>query len=280
MEKKYELVKDDSIIIGSSWLYRIRALKNIQTSALGIRSGDLGGYVESEKNLSQDGTCWVHGNAMVYEEAIVFENAIVADNAIVRGSAHIYGDSVVKSRSNVRDFAKIHEDVLISGDSIISDYAEVYGESVVKEHAYVSGHSSVCEDAVISGNADVHGNAQICGTVYLNGNAKISLIGLIKDNSDYACVSGFGSINRTTTFYLSVDRKTILVNCGCFEGTINEFRKRVNQTYPDDEIGQEYLDLADLMEKRFSRIVKRRKKIDENLKKKEELVTNQFMSAV
>lgn len=27
MEKKYELVKDDSIIIGSSWLYRIRALK-------------------------------------------------------------------------------------------------------------------------------------------------------------------------------------------------------------------------------------------------------------
>lgn len=51
MEKKYELVKDDSIIIGSSWLYRIRALKNIQTSALGIRSGDLGGYVESEKKF-------------------------------------------------------------------------------------------------------------------------------------------------------------------------------------------------------------------------------------
>jgi hypothetical protein len=46
----------------SKWpLYRIRALKGFGEAMV----GDLGGYVESERNLAQDGSCWVSGAAQV-----------------------------------------------------------------------------------------------------------------------------------------------------------------------------------------------------------------------
>lgn len=65
MGKKYELVKEDTIQIDGHTLYRIRALKTIK-SAYFIREGDLGGYIESEDNLSQEGNGWVAEDAQVY----------------------------------------------------------------------------------------------------------------------------------------------------------------------------------------------------------------------
>ena len=44
-------------------LQRIRALRDIPER--GVKSGDLGGWVESESNLSQHGTAWVSDNAWV-----------------------------------------------------------------------------------------------------------------------------------------------------------------------------------------------------------------------
>lgn len=48
--------------IGSTTLYQIEALKDFSD----VKSGDLGGWIEKESNLSQEGNCWVSGNAMVY----------------------------------------------------------------------------------------------------------------------------------------------------------------------------------------------------------------------
>lgn len=47
--KKYELTES----YGTFW--RIRALRYIPR--YGVRPGDLGGWIESEENLSQDGDC-------------------------------------------------------------------------------------------------------------------------------------------------------------------------------------------------------------------------------
>ena len=57
--KKYELVKDDTVIVEDineckCTLYRIRALKDLDDN---VHKGDLGGYIQSEKNLSQKGNC-------------------------------------------------------------------------------------------------------------------------------------------------------------------------------------------------------------------------------
>lgn len=71
-------------------------------------------------------------------------------------------------------------------------------------------------------------------------------------DADYSTVKGFGRIFRTTTFFRKKD-KDIGVSCGCFYGTLEEFRKKVKETHGESKTAKEYLMLADLMEYKFSR---------------------------
>ena len=55
MKRKYELT-DETIQINGKTLHRIKALKDFGD----VKKGDIGGYVENEWNLSQDGECWIY----------------------------------------------------------------------------------------------------------------------------------------------------------------------------------------------------------------------------
>ena len=72
MDKKYELTDDTKEIDGIT-LRHIRALRDIPRH--GVTSGDLGGWIEEEKNLSHEGDAWVSGNARVCGDAIVDKDA-------------------------------------------------------------------------------------------------------------------------------------------------------------------------------------------------------------
>lgn len=63
--KKYEILKEDSIKVGNHTLYRIKALREFGD----VAAGELGGYIESEKNLSHRGSCWIYNDSKVYEDA-------------------------------------------------------------------------------------------------------------------------------------------------------------------------------------------------------------------
>ena len=130
MRKKYELTSDFITVFGRK-LFRIKALISFGD----VSEGDLGGYIEDEKNLEQSGDAWVYGDA------------------------------------------------------------EVYG------------------------------------------------------NADYTTIKGFGTCFRTTTFFRCKD-KFVRVACGCFYGTIDEFREQVKNTR-SGKVAEEYLLIADLMEKHF-----------------------------
>ena len=88
-------------------------------------------------------------------------------------------------------------------------------------------------------NLSNDGNAWVCGDARVYGNA------------DYATVHGFGSEYRTTTFFRT-KAGDIGVRCGCFYGTLDDFRKKVKETHGDSKTAKEYLMVADLMEFRFS----------------------------
>ena len=89
-----------------------------------------------------------------------------------------------------------------------------------------------------SGNAWVYGDAEVYGDARVYGDA------------DYTTIHGFGTQFRTTTFFRCKD-KQIRVSCGCFFGTISEFREQVKNTRKG-KIAEEYLMIADLMEKHFA----------------------------
>ena len=99
------------------------------------------------------------------------------------------------------------------------------------------------------GNAWVYGNAEVSGNARVYGNAEVSGDARVSGDADYAIVGGFGTRFRTTTFFKCKDGE-VKVSCGCFFGTINEFRKQVKDTRKG-KIAKEYLMIADLMEEHF-----------------------------
>jgi hypothetical protein len=83
-EMKYELT-EETIEVFDRTLRRIRYLE----------TGEVGGWLESEKNLSQDGDAQVYGDARVSGNARVYGNAQVYGNAWVYGNARVYGNAQV-----------------------------------------------------------------------------------------------------------------------------------------------------------------------------------------
>ena len=110
---KYEFVPgDEKVIAPGRTVKRIRALVSI--AAFDVSAGDLGGYVESGKNLSQVyGDAWVSGNAKVYDDARVSGNAHVSGITHVSGNAKVYGDARVYSDARVSGNAEVYGDRLI-----------------------------------------------------------------------------------------------------------------------------------------------------------------------
>ena len=143
MKKKY-ILTDEVIDFNGHTLHRIKAVRDFAC----VKAGDLGGFIESEKNLDHDGGAWVSGDAMV------------------SGDARVFGD------------AWAHKP------------------------------------------------------------------------SDIALIKGFGSEFRATSFFRCVDG-IVRCQCGCFYGTVDEFRSKVRETHGNSKYAKEYLMIADLMELHF-----------------------------
>lgn len=62
-------------------LHRIRAVRSFDD----VQKGDLGGYIEHEKNLSHKGKAWIYDNSIVLDNALVSDNAEVSGDAVVNG---------------------------------------------------------------------------------------------------------------------------------------------------------------------------------------------------
>jgi len=68
--KKYKILKDEKLEFYGRTLFRIQALKDFSD----VKKGEKGGWVESEKCLSQDGNCWIYDEGKVYNNGQIFDN--------------------------------------------------------------------------------------------------------------------------------------------------------------------------------------------------------------
>jgi len=113
---KYKLT-NNFIILDNKKLYKIEALRDFAT----VKKGQLGGWVENENNLSQDGECWIYGNAKIYDNARVLENAVVCDNAEVCDDAEVSGNSFIGGNARIFGNAKIFGNAYATSEAEI-DY--------------------------------------------------------------------------------------------------------------------------------------------------------------
>lgn len=123
---KYELTSETLQYAGHT-LHRIKALRDFGF----INAGELGGWIESEKNLSQVGNAWVYGdsivsdNAWIYCNAKIYDNAKVCDNAIIRDYARVFGNALVTDNADIFHYAMICGYVEVRGNAEIRN-AKVY----------------------------------------------------------------------------------------------------------------------------------------------------------
>lgn len=97
MIKKYEFTEETKVICGRR-LHRIRALRDFGN----VKSGELGGFIEKEENLSHEGNCWVRDDTTVYDNARIFGRAVIhgyaeiCGNAVICGNAEICGNAIIR----------------------------------------------------------------------------------------------------------------------------------------------------------------------------------------
>ena len=114
-------------------------------------------------------------------------------------------------------------------------------------NAWVYGNAWVCGNARVSDNAWVYGNAWVCGNAEVYGNARVCGDAEVSGNADYLLIGRIGSRFSFTTFFKNKD-KGITVSCGCFLGTIAEFRAKVIDTHGNNKHAKMYNLAADMAE--------------------------------
>lgn len=149
--KKYRFT-DDTIKVDGKTLHRIQALRSFSD----VQKWELGGYIESERNLSHKDNAWV------YDDAKVFDNARVSDDASVSDNAAVYGNAVVYENAKVHDYAEVFGKAQVHGN------ADVYGD------AWMAGNARICDNAKIFGKARARGNAELNGNYILSGNSVLT----------------------------------------------------------------------------------------------------------
>ena len=105
--KKYELTEETVTVYGKT-LYRIRAVRDFGS----VKTGEFGGYIEKEENLSHFGNAWVYGNAKVYGDARVSGNAWVYGNAEVFNTRHFFVQGPIGSRDGYVTFYRTKDNTV------------------------------------------------------------------------------------------------------------------------------------------------------------------------
>ena len=123
-----------------------------------MRQGDLGGFVQSENNLSQEGNCWIFQSAIAAEDAVVAGDAKICDLAVIRGSALVSGNAVIRNRSLVEDRAivmagVVEEDARIT-ENLLSQKAPIVAAACV--YGEISGNIRLFPAAVVLPGQSVH----------------------------------------------------------------------------------------------------------------------------
>ena len=128
--KKYELTEETFTVFGKT-LYRIRAVRDFGS----VKTGEFGGYIETEENLSHFGNAWISGDAWVYGDARVSGNAWIYGDARVSGNARVFGNAWVSGDARVSGNAWVYGDARVSGNAWVYGNAEVFNT----RHFFVQG---------------------------------------------------------------------------------------------------------------------------------------------
>ena len=245
--KKYELIKESKTIFEGIEIYRIRALKDFSD----IKAGDIGGWVCSEDNLSQNGNCWIYDNAKclddarVYYNAKMYDNAIMYDDAIMYDNSRMFNNTIMYNNSRIFNNAKMYDNAMMYNktrmfsNAIMGDNAIMYDDAIIGDNAKMFDNSRMYDDAIMYDNAILNKDKLLYGSI----------------NKSYKKIFQYHCEKRLLTAILTEENE-ILYSIGCQIGITK--KKFIDRIYNDCKIKgkgleeyphrQEYLDIIDMAE--------------------------------
>lgn len=212
---KYRLTEESTEITTGSGLvklYRIEALR-----AFGdVEEGEVGGWVEDESNLSfeEGDTSWIYDESKVYGQSVVLRNSKVWGNSDVSGNSKVSGSSVLSQYSYCED-SVLHNSSVSNSLFTRTECRDSGGVNLVSIDSCITGASafeSLFTHSIVE-------NIVAYQVVFDEAN--------ILSSSDFLEAGPVGLKFRKLSFYKGSDGATWRVSCGCFKGTLDEFRERI-----------------------------------------------------
>ena len=143
--RKYELTDTTKTVDG----HILHQIKNLNT-------GELGGWIEKEDNLSQNrGSAWVSGNACVFGDARVFGNAQVSENAMV------FGEAQISNRAKIYGEAKVYGCTRVNGDAEVFGNADIFSDITITDDLKIDGSWEAFIDRLWDGAPFAHHKALV-----------------------------------------------------------------------------------------------------------------------
>lgn len=164
--EKYTLTDIKKTLKDGTIVYRIQAIKDFGD----VKAGDLGGWVQSYKNLSQIGECWI------------YNDAIARDSATVQNAASLYDYSIARDHATVCQNAVVTNRVVVEGHATVSGGLHL-NRAVIGGHAVVEGCTA--KKAQIRGNVHVDEKALVSGNIVIEGNEWIPSQSAILNQKDF-----------------------------------------------------------------------------------------------
>ena len=146
------------------FLHRIRALRDIGDE---VKSGDLGGFVEDESNLSFE----PGDDAWIFDDAIACEDSHVDKGSRLFGNVVVYGNTLISQGSSLSGHARAEDCAYIRGAGLCG-HARASGNSMILNSPDTGRAPILSETCVVYGA--VLGDVHIMGDVVVLGNEKIA----------------------------------------------------------------------------------------------------------
>lgn len=240
-EKNYELTNIVKHVNGHV-VYRIKCVNEFKCQDKVIKVGQLGGFIESEDNLSDN--AWVDDDSVIYGDSEVSDNAYICDNSRVYDSALVFDDAYICDNSEVCGNAWVFGKAYVSHKSVIFGSARVTGNVKIKRHVKIGGLCKIQDDVKFlndeknividmgGDNEDVYKQkVGITSNVTIKGNA------IIKTSDDFIIFHHF-LYNDFDFIYTKSDKKW---SVGDFYGNNAELLEKM---YQDSDLNGKFFSLC------------------------------------
>lgn len=218
VKRKYKILKEESRVIDGRTVYRIKALRSFDD----VQKGDLGGFVQSEDNLSHTGESWIYDDAAALDESYVNYNARMYGNSRLYDQSRITGDAIVEDNAVLRNFALMDDDSRASDNSTLQDDAALHEKASIEDNVVLSGNTLLLGYISVLGNVKMY-NCFLRGSHTIQGDLEVY--------STMQIFTFYDNWFEQNYFTYTLPNKKWSCNKPDFYGSEEDFIKLISGTY-------------------------------------------------